>query len=70
VIPRLEEVDAITSDEANEAMFLGEASRPGPWRQVLQWFGLANALKRIARDRLNQVEDPESNFPICLHPMA
>jgi hypothetical protein len=53
---RLEEVDPIGTDQADDSVLLCEAPRPGTQGEVLERLGLTDALERIAEDGLDQVE--------------
>ena len=62
MIPRLEKVDAVPADSINQAMLLGDPSRPAARQFKLQRFGLANTLKRIAQNGFDQFQNAKGCF--------
>src|SRR5205085_7266697 len=69
-IAGLQEVDAVAGDAVGDAVLLGQAARPDAGPQVLQRLGLANALEGIANDGLDEVEGPQRDAAVRLHPVA
>lgn len=68
MIPPLEEVDPIVTDEINDTVFLREPARPDPGSQVLEWLGLSDSGERVAQDRLDQFQCPKRDLSIGLDP--
>ncbi len=69
VIPSLEEIDAIVRDEVDHAMLLGQASRPDVRAEMLEWFRLADAEKRVRHDRFDERGDLESDASVVFDPV-
>lgn len=69
VIPRLEELDPVVTDDVDDAVLLGEAPRPGALRQVLQRLRFSDACKRIPQDGLDDREGAQGHPAVCLHPI-
>jgi hypothetical protein len=58
MIPGLKKIDCAFGDQANDSMFLGQATRPGSGEQMLQGFGLSDPGERLSKDRFDDVEKP------------
>src|SRR2546422_11036225 len=69
MIPRLEKVYAVCADQVDNAMLLCEPPRPGVRREVLQRLRLADPVKRVAHDRLDEIERAQGDFAISLRPV-
>jgi hypothetical protein len=68
VVTSLEEVDLVGADQVDDPVFLGEAAGPGARREILEWFGFADATDGVAQDRLNDGEGPEGDLPAGFDP--
>ena len=55
VVAGLQEVDPIVLHEVDDAMFLGQAARPGAGVEILQRLRLADAGEGIAENGLDQI---------------
>ncbi len=51
-------------------MLLGETSRPRSCRKIFKGLGFADALERLAEGCLDDIQRPQSDFAICVHPIA
>ena len=70
MIARLEEVDAVVPNEVDDAVLLGEAARPRSGCYVLQGLRLANPDEGVAENRLYEIQTPEGDPTIGLHPVS
>ena len=68
VVAPHQEVDTVVADQVDEAMFLGDPSRPDVGPEMLDGFGLSDALERVAHDGFNEFEESKSSLSIRLHP--
>ena len=68
VIATHQEVDTIVTHEVDEAVLLGNATGPDVGPEMLDGFGLSDALKGVAHHRFDELEDPEGNAAIGLNP--
>lgn len=69
VVAGLQEVDAILTDQVHDAVLLRQTPRPGPRREILEGLRLPDSLKRIAQDRLDQIERSQRDTPVGLDPV-
>ena len=51
-------------------MLLGDPPGPSAGEQILQRLGLTDASEGIAQNRLDQLENPQCNGAVRLHPVA
>jgi len=51
-------------------MFLGNPARPARFQHITKWLRFGRTLKRIPHDCFNQIEDPDSDVPVRLHPVS
>jgi hypothetical protein len=70
VISGLEKVDAVLPQPVNQAMLLRDPSTPAAGQFKPQGLRFANTDKRVAKYGLNEIEDSNGRFPVCLHPIA
>jgi hypothetical protein len=70
MVPGLQEVYALVAYQIDDAVVLGQPARPGARCEVAQGFGFADTLKRIAQDRLDQLQRPQSQLAVSCHPVA
>jgi hypothetical protein len=68
MVSHLEELDAVVLHEINDSVRLGETARPRGGSEVSERLGLANASKRIAQNRLDELEHPDGYPPIRFYP--
>ena len=68
-IAGLQELDPVSSDAIDDAMFLRDAPAPAAGQFVPQWFRLADAAEGLGEDGFYQAENSQSNFSICLYPV-
>jgi hypothetical protein len=64
VIAGLEDDQFVVAGEVDEAVFLGDATGPGPLEGVFEWLGFADALVGIAQGVLDEPVDPFEDLPI------
>jgi hypothetical protein len=70
VIARLKEVDPLVGPAVYEPVLLSDAPRPAAFEHVPKRLRLSYALKRIAHDCLDKVEQPNSGVAISFHPVS
>jgi hypothetical protein len=70
VVARLKEIDPFCPNHIHDSMLLGDTSRPDVRAKVLERLWLADADKRVAHDRLDELQDAEGNASIRLNPVA
>ncbi len=70
VIPGLEKLDTSVTDEIDDAVFLGQPSRPDVRRQVFQRFGPAGPREGIAQNCFDEADHPERRFTVGLPPAS
>ena len=63
-----QEVDTVVPNQVDEAMLLGDPSRPDVGPEMLDRFGLPDAVERVTHDCLNKLEEPERSSTISLNP--
>jgi len=56
MVSRLEKVYPVVPDQADDAVFEGETSRPDPRPEVLERFGLAEPGKGVAQNVENDID--------------
>lgn len=54
MITGLQEINAVFSDEIDDAVFLRQTPRPCVWGKVLQRLWLAQTVKRVSQDGFNK----------------
>ena len=70
VIARLEEVHRVFRDQIDDAVLLGEPTRPGSGEKMLQRLRLSDPREWLAQDGLNQVEGAQRHLSIRLYPVT
>jgi len=70
VIPCLKELDCLRTHQIDEAMLVGEASRPGSTQEVPQRFGLTDSPERISEDCFDDLQGSQSCLAVRLDPEA
>ncbi len=70
MVAPLQELDPVSGNSINEAVFLSDASTPTPCQHKSKWFRLADACERIAQDCFNQIEHTNRRLSIRLHPKS
>ena len=68
MIPSLEEVNPIVTDEIDDAVFLRQPPRPRAGVEILERLRLADAGERISKNSLDEIEHFESDLAIRLFP--
>ena len=68
MIAGLQEIDDLGGHPVDDPMLLGEPSRPGSPKEMLEWFRFPNPRKRITQDRFNQIEEAKRGLPVRLDP--
>ena len=68
MIPGLQEIDAIVSNEIDDSVLLGQASGPEPLPEIFQGLRLVYPRERIMYNRLDNRDDTQSNSPSILDP--
>ena len=68
MVPALEEIDPVLLNQVDEPMLLRQSAGPGSGVQILQRLRLADAGKRIAENGLDQIERPQGDIAVNLHP--
>ena len=69
MVPRLEAVERLATDEVDDAVFLRQTARPGARRELLQGLWFTDALEGIANDRLDKVKGAERDPSIRFYPV-
>ncbi len=57
VVSALKEIYAVVSNQVHESVLLGDSPRPHAGRQMSQAFRLADSVKGIARDGVDEIHD-------------
>lgn len=70
MIPRLNKIHALMSDDIDQAMFLRDSAGPNARAEKLDRFRLADSLKGVQHDRFNQLKNAQRRLPIRLHPIS
>lgn len=70
VVARLQEVDSCVRDKVDDAMLLGQSTRPRSCGEVLERFRFSDAVKWIAHDRFNEIECSEGDLSVGIDPVA
>jgi len=68
VIPRLKNHDFVFINEVNQPMFLVNASRPAPSKEMTEWFRLTNSLKRVPKYIVKEPVQTIERRPISCAP--
>jgi hypothetical protein len=69
VIPRLDKLDAVGFDPIDKPMFVVYAPAPATRQFESKWFGLSNADKWIAQNRVHELKDTHRGLAIHLDPI-
>jgi len=70
VVSSLEKVQAFVDNAVNEPVFLCDPSGPASGKRVSEGFGLSESCEGIAHHRLDQIQQPDGNIAVGLHPIA
>ena len=68
VVATHQEVDAVVSNEIDEAVLLSDPSRPDVGSEMLDGFWFADAREGVAHDGLDELEESESSAAVGLNP--
>lgn len=70
MIPRLQEIDPVSTDEVHHTVLLCEATRPCAGCEIFQGLWLADPPKRISQSGFDKIERPQGNLAIHLDPIT
>ncbi len=66
MVTGLQEINSVLADQINNAMFFCQPPGPRAARKVFERFRLPDALKRLVRDRLNQIQRAKRHLTVGL----
>ena len=66
----LEDDQVVTVDEVDQAVFLGDAARPGPGEHVAKRLGFADPGDRVAQGVVDEPVDPFEGLPVSCQPVG
>ena len=69
VVAALQELDSVGLDQIYAAMLLGDAPGPDIGTEVFQRFGLADTVKGVAQNGLNQLQQSLCGTAVRLNPV-
>lgn len=70
MISGLEKIDPLIPDQVNQAVFLGDPPGPEAGGEMLEGFGLADALEWVAENRFDKIQDAQGGLALCFDPVA
>ena len=66
----MKKIDPVASHKVDQAVLLGDPTRPGSCQKMPQRFGLANPGKWIKQHGFHQIQHPQGNLAIGFNPVA
>jgi len=69
MVSGLEEIDAVVPDKINDAVLLGQSSRPDARGKIFERFGFADSTNRIPLDCFDKSKNTEGGSAVCFNPV-
>ena len=70
MVPRLQEIDSIVTDQIDDAVLLRQATGPDAGAKIFQRFRFADPGEGISQNRLDEVQRPQGDPSLRFHPIA
>ncbi len=67
MVPGLQEINPVFPDKINEAMLLGQSSRPCARGQIFERYGFADSVEGVAQNRRDAIENPQRQLAVGFH---
>jgi len=67
---RLQEIDAVITDEIDKSVFGSNPPRPDIWPELFEMLRFSDSGERITHHGLDELQDSESSLPVGVDPPA